>query len=1153
MIKYYYAKSYIAANEYFLLGYTDGTNFCTFNQLFSESNFTKVQTLPCFTHLGIHTSEGQFYAEICIDPEISAMAEDMMEYVDTTADSWSDTVVTLLSSWLNREPITADSLPICYKISGESKALVDYKRRLSKLCKNILFVREIQGTPIILGFKHNDTIAGAYQILTDPKVYNMLCKLLGSQCEGYYQLSAQAKPYAYAVLPKERSTPDDFLILQLDECADGEVVAAIETDIGILTDGLDYTQLMASGESIGLPKFTATLGDSGASILMNEISCSKIFTKEESEGTAIVAACIDDIWISVKDMVHLQYAYEKVQEAVGSNNPIKDFFLAGTKGPAVKLIIDENHIPSTTKILGEHMLPTDKSAKLMKYYSEVSTEGLVGDEISGNIASCQVEGLLFTNLGVAIGDINEAMKYNKLYNQYNPEMQSTVQTKPTAAFLRSLPSYDQLCQVYKRGISTKDDDLPEDTDNTTSYFSDVSNSADALQDVATVSSYEDLDMRINPEDIQVKSIFRYYDCVHLSEAIRATHSTVDVKLIEGNSSNNTLGICENELTFYLAVRNLIIYGICVEEHIYTMDALRQALNNGITSQVVSDFLKDMAQDAYILNWTHTGHVFGTDLVADTDNDDSEAEVSTGVKFLGYYTVEVISKDGVTEEVVKQDNIDLYKPTQGLADRETKFNSPIDGWPRIQAYVENHTLNSFAWLEVTMRLLRWGARKPDSLFVPSVSAKIPKMYLNMQSLVISDFSGNFDLCNPNVYSEGEKSSSYTVGLPIFAEIRDTNLIDGINQRLGVNLTGKECFPCGLTLFTTFEDSTITRDTFIDIFTAASLVSTGAMDIIGIDFDKSTQSFKCSSDSIAIKVNNLVDDERVQTVEDYLAEDHFSMNAEDGFAIDDVLKLNLSSPQAYSIYACKFLMHPRQLLSAFFEGLDTKNVSVFKLISKLQLAVNWDTLSACLDLLKLNPSDKNAIQEYKTNLKLDEHLQAVDIFCNILFAEYIIPMYAQLADKLTENTSLADYFNAAYEVLKHVDERRAKAARSTEPVKFSDVINNCEKYYRFVHPSTGVPVFYGAKPATSNQFVLWGPSDGINVDAQFIDRPFVDLYDTYVKPAEFRNIWQAALSRGATAQAKAKYDALVKKYFITPTPNTYTQAIMMCVKISKELKG
>lgn len=1154
MIKYYYTKSYVNSEDYILIGYVDGANICTFEQLFLEENFAKIQALPCFKHIGIHTYEGQFCAEFCINPDILVMSENSFEYVDTAADSWSDQVVMILTAWLDKGPITVDTLPLCYKYAGESDALVAYKRRLSMQCSNIVVVQNIQNTSVILGFKHGDTLAGAYKILTVPKIYTMLCKLLGAECAGYYQLSAQGKPFAYAVLPKEITPPDNFMIATLNECADGVLVSMIESETGILTDGLDYTQLMASGESISLPTFVDVMGDKGASLLMNEISCSKIFIREEPEGAAIVAACIDDIWISVKDMVHLQHTYDKIQEAVGVDNPIKDYFLAGTKGPAVKLLVDQTKVPSTTKVLGEHMIPTDKSDRLFWYFEKVSTEGLVGDEISGNIASGQTEGLLFANLGVAVGDINVAMEYNRMYHQYNPEMQSTVQAKPTAEFLRSLPTYEQLCQVYKHSTEVKEDILTDDAENTTTaYFSEQANASDVLDDIVPIRSYDDLDMRIDPEDIQVKSIFRYYDCVHLREAIQATHSTVDIKLIEGNSSNNTLGVCENELTFYLAVRNLIIFGICAEEHIYTFDDLNQAIANGVSSQIVSDFLKDMAQDAYILNWTHTGHVFGTDLVADADSEESDTEVSTGVKFLGYYTVEVTSKDGATAEVIKEDSIDLYKPTQGSADRETKFNSPIDGWSRITAYVENHTLNSFAWLEVTIRLLRWGARKPDSLYVPSIDSKIPKMYLNMQSLVISDFSGNFDLCNPNVYTENGRTSSYTVGLPIAVELRDSALIEGINQRYGIDLTGKSSFPCGLTLFTTFEDSTITRDTFIDIFTAAALMSTGAMDIVGVAFDKATQRFTCNDEAISIKVNNLCGDERIQKTENYLAEEHFSMSADDGFAIDDVLKLNVSSPQAYAIYACKFLMHPRQLLSAFFEGMDTKCISVFNLINKLQLAVNWDTLDACMDLLKLSPDDKNAVQEYKTNLKLDEHLQAADIFSNILFTEYIIPMYAQLASRLSSGTSLADYLNSAYEVLRLIDEHKTKAARSTEPVKFSDVINSCEKYYRFVHPTTGAPVFYGAKPSVANQFVLWGPADGVTVNAQFTDCPFIDLYDTYVKPAEFRNIWKPALSRGATAQVKAKYEAMVKRYFITPTANTYTQAIMACVQISKELKS
>ena len=58
---------------------------------------------------------------------------------------------------------------------------------------------------------------------------------------------------------------------------------------------------------------------------------------------------------------------------------------------------------------------------------------------------------------------------------------------------------------------------------------------------------------------------------------------------------------------------------------------------------------------------------------------------------------------------------------------------------------------------------------------------------------------------------------------------------------------------------------------------------------------------------------------------------------------------------------------------------------------------------------------------------------------------------------------------------------------------------------------------------------------------------------IGPAEFTSIWKPALSKGATSQMRSKYEAMLKKCFITPKSDTYTKAIMTCVRVNKELKS
>lgn len=1145
MIKFFYANSMVDTDNKFLLGCIDSdANIHTFAELFEETWYSCIRALSCFKALYVGEYEGKSYAEYIVVPPEETSAEEDVIFVDLAADDWSDTEKQLISAWLTRPDILVESLPVCYNIIGTASMLSKYRQFISTSCSNIVFTESFADNTVIAGAKIGNQVIGAYKILTNSDAYAKLCQILGTTCKGCYWQTYTGKPYAYAILPEPIDPNLNVLVMPVDEYTDQATQSILVDERQKLTSGIDINCL----SDAHLTEFDEAFGKKEAYYSLENASSLHIFTRDIEGKKCIFAASIQGSWISLADIVSLQNTYDLLADALGPENVIKDHFSEGANGPTVMLELSSD-ITVSAKIADERNIPVEVYDELNTSFKKITEEGFSAVELTSDIANTNIKGTMFANLGIATGDLQAAKSYKEIYQRYNPTLESKVQTKPTEMLSRAMPTYEQLCQVYEQADTELDSEIDNDeNEGQTDYFS---SSTDASLSNVTLSSYEDLDMHIDSEGIQVESIFKYYDCVHLHEAVKALGVSLDYKLIEGNSANNTMGLCENELEFYLALRNLMLYGICNEHKIYTLAGLREALQKGISSKVVSEFLQDMAREAYALNWTHTGHVYSTSLVNDADADDSN--VTPGVSFPGYYSVEVVNKDGVPTEVIKQDSIDVFRTTASAEGRELNLNNPVDGWQRIKAYVETHTLNSYAWIEAVVRLLRWGARKPDSLYIPSVDPKVRKMYLNMQSLVISDFSGSFDLCSPDAYKTKTGDTSYTLGLTVNTHLGDPELSEAIKARYNIEIPVDTIMPCGFALFTTYEDSTITKQTFIDVFTTATLISTGALSVLGITFDAASQTFSSDAEGMTVFANVKQDGNFVRTQVSYSPEEHFSLNESESYSVEEILQRNISSPQAYAIYTCKFLLRPMQLLSVYFEGINTKVMSSFSLLKKFMLRYDQTTYDACMDLLKVNASDKVSVESYKNNLKQDMNLQSMDIFGNILFEEYVLPLYAKLIGKLSSTTTLAELLTQALAVLKEADEQRANASKVTTEVSFADVINDCEQYYVYCHPKTKEPLFYGAKPKIKGKFVLWSQEDNIAVPANAVTKTIVDMYSMCIGPAEFTSIWKPALSKGATPQMRSKYEAMLKKCFITPKSDTYTKAIMTCVRVNKELKS
>ena len=173
----------------------------------------------------------------------------------------------------------------------------------------------------------------------------------------------------------------------------------------------------------------------------------------------------------------------------------------------------------------------------------------------------------------------------------------------------------------------------------------------------------------------------------------------------GFEENDKLEIQDNEKDVYEALKNIIKQEL-VELSTKKNISVDKLIEDGIKPRITSNFIYHMCLYALLKNRCHTGFIYLIeDMDVDNDRTDDDEE-----------TV------GTKQEI---------NDGKRYFEKELPITSIPDSGLVLQNYVERCP-SSFAWAETLIKLLRWGERKPQCLFLEEEDTK-----LNLNTFELED--------------------------------------------------------------------------------------------------------------------------------------------------------------------------------------------------------------------------------------------------------------------------------------------------------------------------------------------------------------------------------------------------------------------------------
>lgn len=1092
----YTVKSLVMPDKKAIIGVKVGNTLHTVLDLLCDRNCFEMLVQHTCIETFVHSKMMHAYSEIIF----SSSENDITEIeVDISAGAWDPETTEVLVAFLG---FTNDGfgsrIPVISSLS-EGPNLMDYYSKITHRNDDIiLFTSSLVGKRILKGFMHEGKLYNEKDILLDPKCGSILRNSL-SAFEGYIGSSLQG-------ITANVIVPDNCKLMQID--IDSYPLTDILTELNsAFSSGFSPSVCIDDNNSfVRFDDYYGNASDIGAYQATYQ---DVIYLIEKENKRYIYAAKIKSTLVSLKDIVRIPATYEAVASALNIEAIPVEFYENNT----LDLVVDDIVYDHASVVFKSYKLfenaNTVQAQNIVSDYEAISKGGLIYPEVTSKITLPSTGDFTLAHFTNPRGNGESIDAYIKAYATLYPNMSNLKQEKPTDKIEFALPTYKQL-----QGIYSKDENLKENNDteaaSETYFFNQGSENI-------TFSSYSQLDIPIDIEHIKLGMVFEFYDTMYFKEALNVTKSNVDPMLVEGNPNNNTLGIMSNEISLYLGLRNLVIDGICIEHNIYTLDDLNVALSEGKRSTIVDEFISNLADDAFALNWKHTGHVFNT--VTSEDEEDSES-LSTAMP--GRYHVKMIRDSSGHTRFVKEE------------DQNTEMTFLQDGLPKIDAYIKNCVVNPFAWVEVVIRLLRWGARKPNALYAPTLVGKA--QFLNMNTLVMSDFSGNYAELEHNTYEDG---CFYTVAGSIQLPVTDDVDITELNQHCNSEIQRDSTIPFGITLAATFKDSNISEYRFIDIFTAATQIASGSLKVLGVHYNPETKTFTCDTEETSIWVAN---DEDVLDSAEYTPEDYFH----DTLTVTEAVDATNRDSNKYQVSKCDFLLKYLFTISCQLKLFDLNALSILKILHMCETRIDWNCIAGCEQLLENMDSETraNRVDEIRNTFNVDK---SVILQC-IFFRKTIEPF---LALSLTNTISLADQLTAALKVLDNLN-NRVSSARKVAVASGSEIaqaISKCTKCIQFNSLLDNTPICYVGEVPGESRPVLWLPQEA---------KPAAGTSITIQNTTHFLNkvaseaVMQlrALKSSNNTAAAQEVFYKEIRKLFIISNPKIMLTLIPTCAKINKE---
>lgn len=491
-----------------------------------------------------------------------------------------------------------------------------------------------------------------------------------------------------------------------------------------------------------------------------------------------------------------------------------------------------------------------------------------------NVSTGNAEGTqLYLQEGTLTGDTIK----NLIINQPSIN-RDNVMRAPTEKIPLNVPSfYDLICytkykeaQVEKEllefgSVDDGDDESPEgyETEDTASYdttsyfgggdisYKDIYKPYYSYEARTTLTHPNGAEVPlINPDTIKVANVTQFWE-VYPADQIPedafgrcADGTKYHLNDLTGHPENNHLELQTNETPYYRSLVELLKVAISIEHN-----ALSDEIYNEVSdrySEVVEEYCKTLAEQAFNLMWCHTGTtqaIYPNDYEdpdSKDDGDDTSADVVTYINLHCHYGTILPSNDrssyvfqpfyknlGLDSDAAIRNELRVKLPRLYLGfDGNSEIGIHHDG--ALVGYVNQNPSNR-RWIDTLIRLLRWGERKPSMLSWEHLDATesdvATNKYWNLNTASVSTHDGNID--NHTPVTNERIGNPYELVAVVYADII---MPKGAYE----NVYGPSGFdggqinvhvPIGVKLQSKYESGDMYKITYEDIFTYHSKIKNG----------------------------------------------------------------------------------------------------------------------------------------------------------------------------------------------------------------------------------------------------------------------------------------------------------------------------------------
>lgn len=441
-----------------------------------------------------------------------------------------------------------------------------------------------------------------------------------------------------------------------------------------------------------------------------------------------------------------------------------------------------------------------------------------------------------------------------------------------------IPRYDSIVKYYQTvddgdtdtdlDMDSEQDTIESDVSDATNIFgvgTDAINTADSItlqilggetQTVSDMISLVDFNIvaippqkcvsgsavyRLEPLYPEIYSIVQaapaYYDSFNyklLSKSTNLNTNNIPEEYISGYMSANLLPLFPRELMWYNIMATVAIDTLMAEKRIFSYSEAERECVEGIRSTFFNNLMKDLVHRILAVSRGYTGRV-----------PINAMDYDSPIKDIGedsYISLRTCFYDIVDGKYVQTPVPPGY--------RHEDFGSNRVLEQSLSDFVNFYVKDTFAWIEVVLRLLREGLIKPTHLALDNARIQYQNttkaIYFDINESVKADYAGSADTATYNdvqevVFGLKLESPALLELCKVFRGGQESGFLDP-------DMRYEDNFIVGLGLWSgTVESDLVSKIDFLDIFTFVDYMRTGKkigkvpISIMGIRYDSDSKRF------------------------------------------------------------------------------------------------------------------------------------------------------------------------------------------------------------------------------------------------------------------------------------------------------------------------